>query len=98
EFRITPGFGVTLLGRVLVHQDAASVQGTASSAGTQVDFNLGVRRRDSFVACIVPGIELDAEHVHMDLGLGYGSYWLPVLQLPLASYGLVPEINLYARF
>jgi hypothetical protein len=98
ELRVSSGFAVTLLGRVLVHQDAALVQGSASSDSSQVDFNLGVRRRHSFVACIVPGIELDLARAHLDLGLGYGSWWLPVVELPLASYGLVPEANFYMRF
>jgi hypothetical protein len=98
EFRVNSAFAVTLMGRVLVHQDAVSVQGNATSDGTQVDFDLGVRRRNSFVACVVPGVELDFGKAHLDLGLGYGSYWLPVVELPLTSYGLVPEANLYARF
>jgi hypothetical protein len=98
EFRLSSAFALTLLGRVLVHQDAALVQGNASTNGTQVDFNLGVRRRNSFVACIVPGFELDVSKVHLDLGVGYGSYWLPILELALASYGPVPEANLFVRF
>jgi hypothetical protein len=98
EFRVGSGFAVTLLARVLVHQDAARVQGSASTDGTQVDFNLGVRRQNSFVACLAPGIELDFARAHLDLALGYGSFWLPILELPLASYGPVPEANFYLRF
>ena len=95
---MSSSFAFTLLARVLVHQDAARVQGSASNSGTEVDFDLGVRRRKSFVACIVPGVELDLGHAHLDLGLGYGSWWLPVLELSLASYGPVPEANFFVRF
>ena len=98
EFRLSSTFALTLLGRLLVHQDAAAVQGSASSEGTRVDFDLGVRRRNPLVACIVPGLQLDADRLHVDLGLGYGSFWLPILELPLAAYGPVPETNLYMRF
>jgi hypothetical protein len=98
EFRLSSTFAVTLLGRLLVHQDATVVQGNASGVGTVVDFNLGVRRRNALVACLVPGLEVDVDRVHVDLGLGYGSFWLPILELPLAAYGPVPEGNLYMRF
>jgi hypothetical protein len=98
ELRMSRSFSLTLLARVLVHADAARVQGSSSSNGTNLDFNLGVRRRNAFVACVVPGVELDLGRAHLDLGLGYGSWWLPIVELPLASYGLVPEANAFVRF
>jgi hypothetical protein len=34
----------------------------------------------------------------VDEGLGYGNWWLPVVELPLTSAQIVPELNFFVRF
>ena len=46
----------------------------------------------------MPGLAFSWANVNLELGLGYGNWWLPVVQLPLPERGLVPEANFYVRF
>jgi hypothetical protein len=99
EFRLTRVFALTLLARVLVARSnlRARVQGTQGS--TMIDADIGVSTDyGRLVACVVPGIALHGTHLNFELGLGYGSWWLPIVELPLPFQGPVPELNFYVKF
>lgn len=99
EFRVSRVTALTLLGRALLARGNASFSLEAEDDETTVDADLGARQRtDGFTWCLVPGVELSWEHVNLDLGLGYGSLWLPVVELPTRGRGVVPYANIYARF
>lgn len=44
-----------------------------------------------------PGVAFSWEHFNLHLGLGYGNWWLPVIELPLTSAQIIPEFNFYVR-
>jgi hypothetical protein len=99
EFRLTRVFALTLLGRMLVYQGRAHVEAEFTEGNTTVDADLGVRDWNvGFIACAVPGVAFSWSHVNLEFGVGYGSWWLPVVQLPLTDPGIVPEANFYVRF
>ena len=99
EFRVTHVLAVTLLARVLAHQGNAHVTARFSQGSTTVDADLGARpRQQEFVACAIPGVAFSWEHVNLHLGLGYGTWWLPIVELPLTTPQIIPDLSLYVRF
>jgi hypothetical protein len=99
ELRLTRVFALTLLGRMLLYQSAAHVRAQFEQGSTSVDADLGVKALDrEFTACLIPGVSFSWSHVNLELGLGYGSFWLPVVDLPITGRLLVPEGNFYFRF
>jgi hypothetical protein len=99
ELRLTRVFALTLLARALVYQGRAHVTAHFKEGTTGVDADLGTRDFDAgFIACAVPGVAFSWANINLELGLGYGNWWLPVVQLPLPDRGLVPEGNFYVRF
>jgi hypothetical protein len=99
EGRLTRVVALTLLLRVLAHQGNAHVTARFSQGSTLVDADLGARpRSQEFVACAIPGVAFSWEHINLHLGLGYGNWWLPVIELPLTSAQIIPEFSFYVRF
>lgn len=99
EFRLNRITAITLLGRVLVHQGHARFQGNFTEGSTTVDADIGTRPRvQSFAACIVPGLAFSWANVNLNLGLGYGTWWIPIVDLPLGGQSVVPDANFFFRF
>jgi hypothetical protein len=70
---------------------------SAGGAGDGIDVGL-TTNYGHMVACIVPGLALRGSHVNFEFGLGYGSWWLPIVELPLPFAGLVPDMNFNVVF
>jgi hypothetical protein len=99
ELRVSRVVALTLLGRILLHQSTARVTGTYSQGSTTVDADLGARpRTQPFMACAIPGIAFSWEHINLNAGVGYGTWWLPIVELPATSSQIVPELSFYVRF
>jgi hypothetical protein len=99
EYRITRTFSLTLHARVLVARSNLRARIQGSQGATKIDADVGLSTDyGHLVACIVPGIALHGSAVNFELGLGYGSWWLPIVNLPLPFIGPVPEANFYVRF
>ena len=99
EFRLTDVVALTLLLRVLAYQGSAHVTGRFQEGPTRVEADLGARpRRRELVAAAIPGVAFSWENVNLHLGLGYGNWWLPVVELPVTSPQIVPDLNFYVRF
>jgi hypothetical protein len=99
EVRLTPTIGVTLAARLLAFQSAAVISAHLERGPTRLKANLGFRPYEqSFLWSVVPGVALSWAHVHLEFGIGYGAYWLPMIQSPLPGSSPVPEGNLYVRF
>lgn len=99
EWRLTRVLALTLLLKAMVYRGNAHVRANFVEGSTTAEADLGARDPISgLVACAVPGVSLSFSHVNLELGLGYGHYWLPIVQLPLPEPGLVPEANFYVRF
>jgi hypothetical protein len=99
EMRMSRVVALTLLGRLLLHQGTARVSGSYTQGSTTVDADLGARPRSyPFMACVVPGIAFSWAHINLNAGVGYGTWWLPIVELPLTSAQIVPELSFYIRF
>jgi len=99
EWRLTRVLALTLLLKAMVYRGNAHVRANFVEGSTAVSADLGAADPISgLVACAVPGVSLSFSHVNLELGLGYGHFWLPIVQLPLPRPGLVPEANFYVRF
>jgi hypothetical protein len=99
EVRLTRVVALTLLARILAHQGNAHVTAQFSRGSTTIDADLGARpRRQELVGCAVPGIAFSWEYINLHLGLGYGTWWLPVVELPLTTPQIIPDFDFYVRF
>jgi hypothetical protein len=99
EFRFTRVFAATLLARGLLYQSPAHVRARFKHGLTHLDADLGVRpRQGKVVACVLPGVSFSWQHANLELALGYGAWWLPIVQLPEPKLGIVAEGNFYFRF
>jgi hypothetical protein len=99
EVRLSRVVALTFLARVRLYQSPARVHARFDQGSTSVDANVGVTARDrDFTACAVPGIAFSWPNINLELGVGYGSLWLPVVQLPVPGASVVPEANFYVRF
>ena len=99
EVRLSRVAALTLLVRVLAYQGNAHVAARFSQGATTVDADIGARpRTQELVACAVPGVSFSWEHLNLNFGLGYGNWWLPVVELPLRTRQIVPDVNFYVRF
>lgn len=99
ELRLTRGFSITLLARVLIARSNLRARVLASQGSTEIDADVGLTTNyGHMVACIVPGLALRGSHINFEFGLGYGSWWLPIVDLPLPFAGVVPDMNFYVVF
>lgn len=99
QWRLTPTFALTFAGRLSLLQGAARIQAHLQRGATSLTAELGFRPYQGRVPwCVVPGVAFQFGRVNLEVGLGYGSYWLPIVQAPLPGRSIVPEGNVYIRF
>lgn len=98
EARVTRGFALTLLARCLVAQSGARISGTFVQEATVVEAELGARPKAGFVWSAIPGFALASDSVRFELGLGYGTNWLPFVELPAGDPMLAPNADFFVRF
>lgn len=98
EWRLGRIVALTLLGRVLAYRGNARLVGTIEEDGSEIDVDVGGRLEQGVVFSVVPGISLSFEYFNLELGVGYGNLWLPIVELPLPGRSLVPEADVYVRF
>ncbi len=90
---------LTLLLRGMVYRGNAHMRGRFTRNGTDVELDVGAEDPyQGIVACAVPGVSFSFSHVNLELGAGYGSFWLPAVQFPVTKPNLVPAANFYVRF
>jgi hypothetical protein len=99
EMKIDANWALTMVGRMLVYQGPAHITAHLDRGVTSLSANLGfLPYRGATLWSLVPGVAFGSGHLHVELGLGYGSYWLPIIETPLPGSSLVPEGNIYVRF
>jgi hypothetical protein len=99
ELRLTRVLALTLLLRAMVYRGNARLESQFTEGSTTVDAELGAGKPyRGLVASAVPGAAFSFSHVNFHVGVGYGNWWLPGIELPLPDYGLVPEAELSVRF
>ncbi len=98
ELRLTRVFALTLHESLRVWQAGLVTHGTFEQNATTVDFDLEVPQNNTLMGNVVPGVAFSWQHVNLQLGVGYGNNWLPVVRLPLPKRTLVLELDCYVRF
>jgi hypothetical protein len=99
EWRLAPVFAITLRGRLQVYSGRLAFSGTAQSdeftTGT-VDARLTPRRQHPWV--LIPGVAFLWRHVHLQAGLGYGTVFVPGVDIPLTKQTWAPDFSLAVLF
>lgn len=100
ETRLNKIVAITVRGRLQPYASSAVVR-SHSRAGeaTQLDVDAQVSTRGAPVpAVLIAGLALSWEHVNLQFGMGYGSFFLPSLGIPVPGFRIVPDGSLFVRF
>jgi len=99
EYRIRREISLTLTARVQVYTGVLAFEGdTAPDSSTNADVQARITPRVSNPWNIVPGVAFLWQRVRLTLGVGYGNYFLPGIDIPLQGKSVVPEGNLAVLF
>jgi hypothetical protein len=99
ELRLTRVFALTLLARMAVFRGSSHFVVDVDSAGVDVHADLGAPGAVSASTwCLVPGVSFHWPRVGLELGLGYGTNWIPFIDLPVGDPTIVPEADFFVRF
>jgi hypothetical protein len=99
EYKLTDWFSLTLQAKVLLSQSNVRARVSGEQGSTSIDADVGLAADyGHLVGCVVPGIAIRGSHLNFELGVGYGSWWLPIVALPLPVTTVVPVLNFYVRF
>jgi hypothetical protein len=99
ELRLTRVFALSLRGTLLLGMSHIVVNADYERNGTRVNARLGATPRyPSVVGNLIPGVAFSWSHVNLQLGLGFGSNWLPIIVVPTQRVTLVPDADFYVRF
>src|SRR5262249_25788033 len=96
QYELTRVVSLTLLGRYEPYTGAVAANGSGSiddftSATVQARVSPGVQHP----WYVVPGVALLWKHWRATLGVGYGNYFRPGMDIAVRGAGFVPEGNLY---
>ncbi len=99
ELRLTRVVALTLRETLLLGSGDVVAEGHYETSGLRVDAQLGaVRHYRRLVGNVIPGIAFSWKNVNLQLGVGYGANWLPIVVLPTSTRTLVPDASFYVRF
>jgi hypothetical protein len=86
-------------GTVLLGSSDIVARATLQRRQTRVVANIGALADDRrVVANVIPGIALSWKNVNLQLGVGYGTNWLPYVAYPTRTSTVVPDVDFYLRF
>ena len=99
EFRLTEVTALTLRATVLLTYSDIVASANDQNDGTQLNARLSAEADTSrFAGNVVPGIAFSWTNVNLQLGVGFGTNWLPVAMLPTKLTTFVPDFDFYVRF
>jgi hypothetical protein len=99
EYRVSRTVALTVRGTVLLGSSDIVARATLQRRQTRVVANIGALADDRrVVANVIPGIALSWKNVNLQLGVGYGTNWLPYVAYPTRTSTVVPDVDLYLRF
>jgi hypothetical protein len=98
ELRLSRVFALTLRCTLLLSLSDIIVRADYERNGTLVHANLGAVSQSGMVGNVIPGVSFSWSHVNLQLGLGFGTNWLPIVALPTQTVTLVPDADFYVRF
>jgi hypothetical protein len=98
EWHLTHSFELSLLVRYLIYQSPlnadVATQSNAVSVNGDLSGEASRQRRWSFV----PGVAFEGEHWELQLGVGYGVFYLPVVGLPTTKSWPIVDLGFAYRF
>ena len=96
QYELTEVVSLTLLGRVQFYTGAIAVTGSGSiDEFTTATVDMRVAPALQHPWMVVPGVALLWQHLRITVGVGYGNYFLPGMDVPLRGAGFVPDGSLY---
>jgi hypothetical protein len=101
ELWLTKVFALSFLGRIMLAESPVIADANARVPGADVGVRFGAAPPDDYRPrfSLVPGISVHVENFGLDVGVGYGHPWLPVVRVPYVGRPtVVPEFNAYFRF
>ncbi|MEO8801551.1 MAG: hypothetical protein ABI551_26915, partial [Polyangiaceae bacterium] len=99
ELRVSRVLALTLRETLQLGVGDVVAKGHYTQNGTRIDVDLGVvSHYRNLLGNIIPGVAFSWSHVNLQLGVGYGNVWLPVVWLPTPTRTVVPDANFYVRF
>ena len=96
QYEVMEWLSVTLWGRYEPYTGAIAVNGSGAVdefTSMTVDGRVDAPTQHPFA--VVPGVAFLWEHWRLTLGLGYGNYFLPGMDLSLRGAGFVPDASVY---
>jgi hypothetical protein len=99
ELRVSRVVAFTLRETLLLGVGDVVAKGQYTHNGLRIDADLGmVSHYRRLLGNVIPGVAFSWSHVNLQLGVGYGNVWLPVVWLPTPKRTVVPDANFYVRF
>jgi hypothetical protein len=99
EFRVSRVVALDVSAKMQIYEGPVRFSGHFTRNGVSVDTDLGAPAHYRTLRWnVVPGVAFSWSHVNLVLGVGYGSIWLPFLELPTAGATVVPQLDFYVRF
>jgi hypothetical protein len=99
EYRIRPTIAITLRGRLQVYTSRLALSGSTNpDAFTSIDVDARVNPRNSHPWEIVPAVNFLWQRIRLSVGVGYGNYFVPGMQIALTERGIVPEASFAVVF
>jgi len=99
EYRIRREISLLLRGRVQVYTGPLAVDAdSAPDASTTATVEARITPHDQHPWQIVPGVAFLWQRVRLTVGVGYGNYFIPGMDIALAGKGVVPELNVAVLF
>jgi hypothetical protein len=96
QYELMDWFSLTLWGRYEPYTGAITMNGSGSiDQFTTADVQARVSAPVQHPWAVVPGVAFLWEHVRLTLGVGYGNYFLPGMDLSVRGAGFVPDASLY---
>jgi hypothetical protein len=96
QYELTSVVSLTLLGRFQAYTGSVAISGNGSvdqftSASVEGRITPGFQHPWE----IIPGVALLWQHVRVVLGVGYGNYFLPGMDIAIRGAGFVPDGSIY---
>jgi hypothetical protein len=95
QFKVTRVMSLTALGRYQVYSGSLVFEGEDNlDEFTTVDVEATLEPQDPHPWQVIGGVAFVWERVQLAVGLGYGFYFVPGMDIPIAGVGLVPDFSL----
>ncbi len=100
ETRLSELLAITLRARLQPYSSAPVIRShSRSGEATQLDVDARISTHGLVVpAALIAGLAVSWKHVNLQFGMGYGTYFVPSLGVPIPGTRLVPDGSLFVRF